>query len=59
MNKVTLNKAKEKVRVLFKEAKRLRKKGGRRRIHVSHSIVSLFDSGTLVVWRVCMKFCDL
>lgn len=36
--------------------KRLRKKGGRRHIHVSRSSISLFDPGTLVVWRVCMKF---
>lgn len=32
------------------------KKDGR--IHVSRSIVSLYDSGTLVVWRVRIKFCD-
>lgn len=52
---MTLNKTKVKVHALFKEAKRL-KKNGRGRIYVSRSTMSLFDLGTPVVWRVCMKF---
>lgn len=52
---MTLNKAKVKIHVPFKEAKRL-KKSGRKRIHISHSTISLFDPGAPVVWRICMKF---
>lgn len=54
---MTLDKIKVKVHVLFKEAKRL-EKSEHRRIYVSHSIISLFDSSTLVIWIVCMKFYD-
>lgn len=35
------------------------KKDGRRHIHVSRSTVSLYDTGTQVVWRACMQFYNL